>query len=110
MATITYIEFDGTEHPQQVETGWSVMEGAVKNGVTPASHAYQEGPRYASLKGIMAAKKKPLEAKTMSDLGVVAKPVVRQTGIELPPPRVAGRKVADVAELVRLLRDEAKAL
>jgi 2Fe-2S ferredoxin len=33
MATITYIEHDGTEHQQQVETGWSVMEGAVKNGV-----------------------------------------------------------------------------
>ena len=33
MATITYIEHDGTEHPQDVPTGWSVMEGAVKNGV-----------------------------------------------------------------------------
>lgn len=33
MATITYVEFDGTEHRIDVETGYSVMEGAVKNGV-----------------------------------------------------------------------------
>ena len=33
MAKITYIEFDGTEHPVEVKTGLSVMEGAVKNNV-----------------------------------------------------------------------------
>jgi 2Fe-2S ferredoxin len=33
MATIIYIEHDGTRHEQQVADGWSVMEGAVKNGV-----------------------------------------------------------------------------
>jgi electron transfer flavoprotein beta subunit len=87
-----------------------VSPKAVKNGVTPASHEYQEGPRYASLKGIMAAKKKPLETRALADLGVSAAPSVKQVGVELPPPRVAGRKVADVAELVRLLKDEAKAL
>ena len=34
---------------------------AVTNHITPDSHTYQEGPRYASLKGIMQAKKKPLD-------------------------------------------------
>lgn len=33
MAKITYIEHDGTPHEQDVDAGWSVMEGAVKNGV-----------------------------------------------------------------------------
>lgn len=33
MATITYVEFDGTEHRMEVDDDWSVMEGAVKNGV-----------------------------------------------------------------------------
>jgi 2Fe-2S ferredoxin len=33
MAKITYIEFDGTEHPVDVRNGLSVMEGAVRNSV-----------------------------------------------------------------------------
>ena len=33
MAKITYIEFDGTEHPVEVRNGLSVMEGAIKNNV-----------------------------------------------------------------------------
>jgi len=33
MATITYIEFNGTEHPVEVRNGLSVMEGAVKHNI-----------------------------------------------------------------------------
>ena len=33
MAKITYIEFDGTEHPVEVRNGLSVMEGAIRNSV-----------------------------------------------------------------------------
>ncbi len=33
MAKITYIEFDGTEHPVDVRNGLSVMEGAIKNNI-----------------------------------------------------------------------------
>ena len=33
MARIIYVEHDGTEHPIEVETGVSIMEGAVRNGV-----------------------------------------------------------------------------
>ena len=33
MAKVTYIEHDGTEHPIEVKTGLSVMEGAVKNNI-----------------------------------------------------------------------------
>jgi electron transfer flavoprotein beta subunit len=63
--------------------------------------------RYPSLKGIMAAKKKPLDVKP-AQLG---EPVVSITGLELPPERAAGRIIGEgaaaVPELVRLLQTEA---
>ena len=79
----------------------------------PAVVTIDEGiarPRYPSLKGIMAAKKKPLEAKP-AQLGP---PRVRIKSVRLPPDRPAGRiigeGVAAVPELVRLLQTEAKVL
>ena len=82
---------------------------AVHNGTTPATFAYPSDPRLPSLKGIMAAKKKPLEVKKLADYGVGA-PVIRETGVVLPPPRAAGQIVADIPTLVKKLVDEAKVL
>ena len=67
-------------------------------------------PRYASLPNIMKAKRKPLEITTPADLGVEIKST--QTVIKVTPPaeRSAGIKVADVAELVDKLKNEAKVL
>jgi electron transfer flavoprotein beta subunit len=87
-----------------------VSPHAVKNNVTPASFAYAEGPRYASLKGIMAAKKKPLADKTLADVGVTAAPVIAEKKVELPPARKAGQIVSDIPTLVKKLVEEAKAL
>jgi electron transfer flavoprotein beta subunit len=79
----------------------------------PAVVTIDEGiarPRYPSLKGIMAAKKKPLESKP-AQLGPVR---VTVKSMELPPDRPPGRIVgqgaAAVPELVRLLQQEAKVL
>ncbi|MBI2796253.1 MAG: electron transfer flavoprotein subunit beta/FixA family protein [Gemmatimonadetes bacterium] len=79
----------------------------------PAVVSIDEGvarPRYPSLKGIMAAKKKPLEVKP-AQLGAVT---VTVTTMELPPERNAGRIIGEgpdmVPELVRLLQTEAKVL
>jgi electron transfer flavoprotein beta subunit len=83
---------------------------AVVNHMTPDSHEYQEGPRYASLKGIMQAKKKPLDHKSAADLGGLPAPVTRQIAVELPPSRPAGRKVDSVEQLVSLLHDDAKVI
>lgn len=83
---------------------------AVINHVTPDSHAYQEGPRYASLKGIMKAKKKPMDVKSLGDLGVSAAPVTRELSVELPPARASGQLVESVQELVAKLHNEAKVL
>ena len=79
----------------------------------PAVVTIDEGvarPRYPSLKGIMAAKKKPLESKP-AQLGAVR---VTVQAMELPPERPAGRIIGEgsaaVPELVRLLQTEAKVL
>ena len=67
-------------------------------------------PRYASLPNIMKAKRKPLEVVSPADLGVEIKST--QTIVKVTPPaqRSAGIKVADVAELVDKLKNEAKVL
>ena len=67
-------------------------------------------PRYASLPNIMKAKKKPLEIVTAEELGIDTKHRVQQIKVEEPPKRKAGIKVANVAELVSKLKNEAKAI
>ena len=67
-------------------------------------------PRYASLPNIMKAKKKPLEILSVSDLGIDTAPRVQQIKVEEPPKRKAGIKVANVAELVSKLKNEAKVI
>jgi electron transfer flavoprotein beta subunit len=89
----------------------------------PAVITTQKGlnePRYASLPGIMKAKKKPLEEKTLADLGLDTSQVgegARKLKImELtPPPQRESGKIIDgetpeekAAELVRVLHEEAK--
>jgi electron transfer flavoprotein beta subunit len=79
----------------------------------PAVLTIDEGiarPRLPSLKGIMSAKKKPVESRP-AELGEARLTVEK---LELPPERAAGRIVGEgadaVPELVRLLREEAKVL
>ncbi|HTR78768.1 MAG TPA: electron transfer flavoprotein subunit beta/FixA family protein [Gemmatimonadaceae bacterium] len=79
----------------------------------PAAVTIDEGiarPRYPSLKGIMGAKKKPLEIKP-AHLGAIR---VVVSSMALPPERPAGRIIGEgpgaVPELVRLLQTEAKVL
>ena len=67
-------------------------------------------PRYASLPNIMKAKKKPLDQMNATDLGVDTKPRIEQVKVEEPPKRKAGIKVANVAELVNKLKNEAKVI
>ncbi len=87
-----------------------VAPKAVVNHKTPDTHAYAEGPRYASLKGIMAAKKKPLEDTDVAKLGVSAAPKYKVLGLEPPAQRKAGVKVGSVQELWDKLKNEAKVL
>lgn len=67
-------------------------------------------PRYAALPNLMKAKKKPFEELSLDGLGVAPEVKVRVKTLSLPAGRKAGKKVADVAELVAALQNEAKVL
>jgi electron transfer flavoprotein beta subunit len=88
-----------------------VAPGAVKNGVTPADHKYNEGARYASLKGIMQAKKKTIDVKKLADLGIDTNLTVKYSKFELPPARSGSVTfVESVDDLLQKLRSEKKAI
>ena len=84
---------------------------AVRNeGLAGADAEWEETQRYASLKGIMAAKKKEIKEVALAELGVDAKPAMTVKAFEAPAGRKAGVKVASVDELVAKLHNEAKVI
>ena len=98
------------------------IEGGAKEVVqmmTPAVVAANKGlnmPRYASLPGIMKAKKKVIKEIEFASLNISASDIkVKYTGMTLPADKPAvkmlsGDASAQASELVKLLRDEAKVL
>jgi electron transfer flavoprotein beta subunit len=99
---------------RQVEGGLEIFDLPL-----PAVVSAQKGlnePRYPTLKGIMGAKKKEVKDLKASDLGLPAEaPQLSLVGFEALPPRPAGRIIpgdvpAAVKELVRALREDAKAI
>lgn len=110
VTAISTLELDGGKGvaEREIEGGMEVVEFAL-----PAVLTAEKGlntPRYPALKGIMAAKKKPIETKPAA-LGASR---VTVSALALPPERRAGRILGEgaavVPELVRLLRTEAKVL
>jgi electron transfer flavoprotein beta subunit len=67
-------------------------------------------PRYASLPGIMKARKKELKEIPVDSLGVDLTPKLKIKTLTAPPKREAGRKVGSVEELVGMLHSEAKVI
>ncbi len=103
---------------REIEGAEEVIEASM-----PAVITAQKGlnePRYASLKGIMAAKKITIETKSIADLELQESDIYNQrvtfVSLELPPEKSGGRKFdgADAAaaarEIVKYIREEAKAL
>jgi electron transfer flavoprotein beta subunit len=99
---------------RQVEGGLEVFELPL-----PAVLSAQKGlnePRYPTLKGIMGAKKKEIKDVKAADLGVTSvTPELSITALEALPPRPPGRIIPGdvkdaVKELVRALREDAKAI
>jgi electron transfer flavoprotein beta subunit len=101
-----------------VEGGFAVLKAPL-----PALFTTQRGlnePRLPSLPGIMKAKSKPLDIKTLSDIGLdadaVATPLTKITAMNLPPEREAGRIIEGEsaeeksAALVKALNEEAKVI
>ena len=87
-----------------------VLPTSVKNGSTAADHAYQEGPRLASLRGITMAKRKKVDVQTLDQLGVTATQTEKTLAIHKPPQRQSGQIVDSVETLVDKLVKEAKVL
>lgn len=93
---------------REIEGGTEIVEAALPAVVTITKGPYE--PRYPSLKGIMAAKKKPMDEKPAQ----VRDARIKVRSYDDPEPRPEGRIVGEgvdaVGELVQLLRDEAKVL
>jgi len=93
---------------REVEGGHEVVEAPLPCAVT-AQKGLNE-PRYASLKGIMQAKRKPLEVVDVDP----GEPMVEVAGMSLPPERPPGRILGEgpeaVPALIEALKEEAKVL
>ena len=88
-----------------------VAKKAVRNeALATATAEWEDTQRLASLKGIMAAKKKELKEITAESLGIKGGILVKTLRHESPPVRKAGVKVASVEELVAKLHNEAKVI
>lgn len=115
---VTKLEVESTQAvaTREIEGGSEVIEVSL-----PAVFTAQKGlnePRYPSMKGIMKAKKKPMDKKTLADLGLDANqvaPKVKPISFSLPEARQAGKIIPGepgeaAAELAKLLREEAKVI
>ena len=67
-------------------------------------------PRYVKLPDIMKARRKPMDTLTPEELGIDVTPRITTLKVEEPTARSGGIKVADVAELVDKLKNEAKVI
>ncbi len=99
---------DSVSVTREVDGGLETIEIALPAVVTTDLRLNE--PRYATLPNIMKAKKKPLEVVKPADLGVDPAPRLTTLKVVEPPKRQAGIRVADVAELVAKLKNEAKVI
>ena len=110
VSTVIKLDISGNNAvaEREIEGGKEVVKVSL-----PAVFTAQKGlnePRYPSLKGIMAAKSKPIEEKTPTavqakvEVVAVRKPASKNAG------KIVGTDAGAVAELVRLLREEAKVI
>lgn len=119
VAVVVGFELNGTTVKAKREVEGGALE--VYEMATPCLVAANKGlntPRYASLPGIMKAKKKPLAQYSLADVGVSdADRRVKYSSFQLPPEKPAGKKfdamdaakqAAVVSQVVGLLRTEAK--
>lgn len=117
---VVKLEIDGTKFKAERE-----IEGAheIVEGTLPAVISAQKGlnePRYPSIKGVMAARRKEIMTKDATSLGVkdaieASKAKVRIVEFTLPPSRPQGKKIegdaaSQAKELVQLLRNEARVI
>jgi len=119
VANVTKLEVGDSalQAGREVEGGQEVVASPL-----PALITCQKGlnePRYAALKGIMAAKRKPVDKIEVASLGIdeTTESFYHVRGLELPPPKSEGTIIQGeddpagaAAQLVNLLRTDAKAI
>jgi electron transfer flavoprotein beta subunit len=104
------LEIDGEKiiAEREIEGGREIIETSL-----PCIITCQKGlnePRYASLKGIMAAKKKTIEEKPAASFTPTSEVLKLQLPAGKQPGRIIGSDASAVPELVRLLKEEAKVI
>jgi electron transfer flavoprotein beta subunit len=117
---VTHLEVGegNLEAHREVEGAEEIIESSMPAVIT-AQKTLNE-PRYASLKGIMAAKKIKIDATTVGDLGLEGSDIfgarLQIASIEMPAEKAAGRKLegldaaAAAQEIVNYIKDEVKAI
>ena len=110
MTIITKVDIEGSTIKviKPIEGAQLLIQSSLPCVVT-AQKGLNE-PRYASLPGIMKAKKKPLEEVALADLGVAVASRTKVLKVEPPASRKAGLRVKTVDELVDKLKNDAKVL
>ncbi|HLQ59998.1 MAG TPA: electron transfer flavoprotein subunit beta/FixA family protein [Gemmatimonadales bacterium] len=110
VTAVSHLDIDGTKGvaEREIEGGIEVVDFPLP-AVLTADKGLNE-PRYPALKGIMAAKKKPLEVKPVQPGGGALEVVALTPPPERKEGRIVGEGAGAVGELVRLLREEAKVL
>ncbi len=101
------ISFDGDKATIIREIDGGLETVSLKMPAVVTTDLRLNEPRYASLPNIMKAKKKAIDALTPDELGIDVTPRLTILKVEEPPPRKGGGKVANVAELVDKLKNEA---
>ena len=110
VSVVVKLDIDGEKvvAEREVEGGREVVETAL-----PVIITCQKGlnePRYASLKGIMAAKKKPIDEKGPAEYTPTSEIISMKIPAGKQPGRIIGSDASAVSELVRLLKEEAKVI
>jgi electron transfer flavoprotein beta subunit len=109
-ASVVALGSDGAsaQVTREVDGGLEVIEVPLPAVITTDLRLNE--PRYASLPGIMKARKKELKEIPLAEVGADTRPRVKITKLQPPSKRQAGKKVASVDELLDLLHTEAKVI
>ncbi len=107
-ASEVVVEGDAVKVTREIDGGLQTISLQMPAVVTTDLRLNE--PRYASLPNIMKAKRKPLDVMPASDFDVDLTSKVKMLKVEAPAQRKGGVKVADVAELVDKLKNEAKVI
>ncbi|HEX9293449.1 MAG TPA: electron transfer flavoprotein subunit beta/FixA family protein [Gemmatimonadales bacterium] len=110
VTAVSHLDIDGTKGvaEREIEGGIEVVDFSLPAVLTTDKGLNE--PRYPALKGIMAAKKKPLEVKPAQPGAGALEVVALTPPLERKEGRIVGEGAGAVGELVRLLREEAKVL